>query len=193
MIAISPTVYLRALAGFIVACSLSDQSSFAQQTSKGLLTDFVKQTNKDDQLLYATSRDWFIKCTSRKVAKQSRCELESTFANVDEDLARRFSIQIVLTGKQTPPLAIVRTPLDLHLSKGVELRVGKSRVGKLTYRSCHSNGCVVPFSLVGQVSRRFIQGTRATLVFYDLKAKEQRMDLSLLGIANALRKARGFF
>ena len=117
----------------------------------------------------------------------------SAFANADEDLARRFSVQVVLTGKKTPPLAIVRTPLDLHLSKGVELRVDKSLVGNLTYRSGHSNGLVVPFSIGGQIRRRFIQGSRATLVFYDLKGKEQRMDLSLLGIANALRMARGFF
>ena len=180
------------LAGAAVALVLTGTSGAAQQVSDGMLASMVQQANKGDLLRYSQARDWFIRCTTDGVSKKSRCELESTFSNTDKNLAKRFSIQIILTGKKTPPLAVIRSPLDLHLSKGVELRVGKSLVGKLTYRSCHSSGCVVPFSLVGQVNRRFVRGTKATLVFFDLKGGEQRMDLSLLGISNALKSAREF-
>ena len=180
------------LAGAAVALVLTGTSGAAQQVSDGMLASMVQQANKGDLLRYSQARDWFIRCTTGGVSKKSRCELESTFSNTDKNLAKRFSIQIILTGKKTPPLAVIRSPLDLHLSKGVELRVGKSLVGKLTYRSCHSSGCVVPFSLVGQVNRRFVRGTKATLVFFDLKGGEQRMDLSLLGISNALKSAREF-
>lgn len=179
--------------GTFLALVLLTPSASSQQSSTGLLTAFVSQSNQGDRLVYDAARDWFIKCSTSNEGKNRRCELETDLSNTDNERVVDFSIQIIVTGKKTPPLAIVRTPLDLHLAKGVELRVGKGLVGKLTYRSCHSTGCVVPFSMVGQVSRRFLRGNRARFVFFDLKGKKQQLELSLLGISSALKRARNFF
>ena len=184
---------VKSLPAALVTLLLTTPTAFGQNVSNQLLTDLAKQDSEGEQLVYEQSRDWFIKCTSSASGKKRRCELESPFSNDDATLAKTFSAQIILTGAKTPPLIIVRTPLDLHLSKGVELRVGKSLVGKLTYRSCHSSGCVVPFSMDGQVNRRFLRGSKASFTFFDLKGKAQRLELSLLGISRAIKRARDFF
>lgn len=98
-----------------------------------------------------------------------------------------------MTNQSTPPLVIVRTPLDFHLSKGVEMRVDKIFVGRLTYRSCHKVGCVVPFSMVGSVNQRMLAGFNATFEFQDLQGEKPTASVSLLGISSALKTARGFF
>ena len=184
---------VKSLPAALVALSLTAPAAMGQNVPSQLLTDLATQDSQGEQLVYEQSRDWFIKCASSDSGKKRRCELESPLSNDDTALAKAFSAQIILTGAKTPPLVIVRTPLDLHLSKGVELRVGKSLVGKLTYRSCHGSGCVVPFSMVGQVNRRFLRGSKASFTFFDLKGKAQRLELSLLGISKALRTARDFF
>ena len=89
-------------------------------------------------------------------------------------------------------IGFVETPLDLLISRGVEFTIDKSRVGKLTFRSCHSHGCVVPFNLKGSIGRRLSRGIGARFVFRDMKDAKETIDFSLKGISNALRVARNF-
>lgn len=182
---------VKAIALATAVLILATQAAGAQQ-SAGFLTDLATSTDTKDRLFYHKVRDWFVNCTYTHSSETGRCELESSLSSLDEKLAKMFRIQIVISDRKAPPLAILRTPLDLHLSKGVDMRVGKSLVGKLTYRSCHTSGCIVPFSMIGQINRRLIRGTRATFEFHQLRGKQIRLELSLLGISAALKAARNF-
>lgn len=172
---------------------LLSQFSFAQQSDVTLLTRLVVQLNKNDRVFYHQTKDWFVKCDYKEVQDSRRCELSTPVIEDDEAEKVPFSISLIMTGKSDPPLAVIRTPLDFHLSKGVEMRVDKSLVGKLSYRSCHQTGCVVPFSMIGSINRRMLAGSNAAFEFQDLLGKKETAQFSLLGITNALRISRGFF
>ena len=80
---------------------------------------------------------------------------------------------------------ILETPLDLLLSKGIEMRFDGSSPLTLSYRSCHASGCVVPFRLDEPMKRRFTRGSRLVARVYDLQAAPIDIEFSLIGFTAA--------
>jgi len=88
------------------------------------------------------------------------------------------------------PIFTVLTPLDLLVAKGVELRVDDGPPLRLAYRSCHVQGCLVPFRLDAAMAGRFRRGAGLRLRLFALDGTPVDLDASLLGFTAALDAAR---
>ncbi|MGJ8573108.1 MAG: invasion associated locus B family protein [Hoeflea sp.] len=86
-------------------------------------------------------------------------------------------------------LFAVETPLDLLLSKGIEMRVDSGPLMRLAFRSCHRDGCLAPFSMSPEIGRRFRKGHALAIRVFDLNAKPVEVRLSLQGFTAAGNRA----
>lgn len=174
-------------------CLLEGSITHAQELANQLITTTINHEPTTDVVLYHQSKDWFVKCDYVELKDFRRCEISTIQVRNDKQARRRFHFKIVLDGEKNKPLAIIQTPLEFLLSKGVDFKIDNSAIGKLTYRSCHQTGCVVPFSMAGSVDTRIRNGLKTHFTFYTLDGDKQTAEFSLLGITNALRVARNFF
>jgi invasion protein IalB len=168
------------------------QISAAQNASMTLVTQQVLPAGQGDRVFYHQSRDWFVKCDYQAEADISQCELATLMVPQEKGQGLAFGLTIVMSCRDTPPVAIVRTPLNLLLSSGVAMKVDQRPVGKLAYRSCNQGGCIVPFSLQGSVLAALMKGANVEFEFSDLSESTQTARFSLLGIAKALSLATDF-
>lgn len=162
----------------------------AQQRSQ-LLTEINLDAVSRDQVLYATFSDWYLKCNFQNEQQVKRCEL-TTLALKREDQVLPFTLKVVVTDKAKISLAYVETPLDLLIPKGAEFKIDKNKIGKLTFRSCHQRGCIMPFSMSKSINRRMLGGTKARFIFQDLKNRKLVTSFSLIGITQAITTAKRF-
>jgi invasion protein IalB len=179
---------------FIAICliSASPQISLAQNAPNTPVIQQMLPAHSGDRVFYHQSRDWFVKCDYQAKSNTRQCELETLMAPSEKGPGLSFGLNIITGGKNTAPVAIVRTPLNLLLSSGVAMKVDHSPIGKLAFRSCNERGCIVPFSLKGSVLTSLIKGAAVQFEFRDLSDKSHTAKFSLLGIANALKVARSF-
>lgn len=191
--ALRPASLLRnSISRSLIAACLSAAhpgASLAQNGAMELVTRQVLQENRGDSSFYHQSKDWFVKCDYQVKSDSRRCELTTLMVPPEKGQGLAVALTLVTGGKDTPPVAIVRTPLNLLLSSGVVMKVDQRPVGKLTYRSCNERGCTVPFSLKGSVLDSLVKGTKVEFDLQDLSENTQTVAFSLLGIAKALRAA----
>ena len=164
-------------------------ASLAQDGAVELVTRQVLQENRGDSSFYHQSKDWFVKCDYQVKSDSRRCELTTLMVPPKKGQGLAVALTIVTGGKDTPPVVIVRTPLNLLLSSGVVMKVDQRPVGKLAYRSCNERGCIVPFSLKGTVLDSLVKGAEVEFDLQDLSENTQTVTFSLLGIAKAFRAA----
>ena len=168
------------------------QTSVSQNVDATLLTQLAPPENQGDLVLYHRSKDWFLKCDYQAKQDIRRCELTTSPLGEHEETKKPYSLIIVTTNAGGPPLVVIRTPLNLHLTKGVSMNVDQRSIGKLSYRSCDRRGCTVPFSMTGATSKRMLQGTKVSFEFHDLSGETQTASFSLIGIASVLKVVEKF-
>lgn len=139
----------------------------------------------------ANHRDWTVKC-SHKDGAQKKCNL-TTPIDVDDKVPANFA-KITLTGvvnsKVKTPTFYFTTPLGLLMPKGAAILVNKSKLGLLAFRSCHPNGCLVPFQLTKSLENRLRRGNELSLVLHTLDGKANNVRFSLMGFTNAINDAK---
>lgn len=180
----------RLLPLIVTVCSAAWFAPFAQaDDNKSLITDFVHENARGDIIEYASFKDWFLNCRTTKSSAKSRCELTTPIV-IERDNAHipsEISIKLVFENKNNDGIAIIQTPLELLLSKGINLEIDQNKLGKLTYRSCHAAGCLAPFSVSGRIKRAMLNGLSAELKVYDLQGQAKQTKFSLLGISSAIQ------
>ena len=176
----------------VAVCCAAWFAPFAKaDDNKSLITDFVHENSRGDIIEYASFKDWFLNCRTTKSSAKSRCEL-TTPVIIERDNAQNpseISLKLVFENKNIDGIAIIQTPLELLLSKGIELEIDRRKLGKLTYRSCHKTGCLAPFSVSGNTRRAMLNGLSAELTVYDLQGRAKQSKFSLLGISSAIQHA----
>lgn len=178
---------------FIVIYFAFVSTGAAQQPSSPLLTHLVSQNSVDDQIEYANFKDWFVQCTVSAKSDVKRCELTTNQVAPENNQAiAPISLKVVFEGKNKPGIVLLQTPLDLLLSKGVDLEIDRKKIGKLSYRSCHTDGCLIPFSASGSVNRAMLRGLSAKFTVFNLEGKAFNSTFSLAGISSATKFADGF-
>lgn len=165
--------------------------SFAQGPGSHLLTQAVKVGSQGDVLEYAIFKDWSVECRTSGTSDESRCEMNTPvlIETIDKKISSAVSIKLIFEKANKPAIAVIQTPLELLLSKGIELEIDSRKLGKLTYRSCHATGCLAPFSVSGGIRRAMLNGLSAKLALYNLEGDAKKYQFSLLGISNAVRYA----
>lgn len=122
--------------------------------------------------------DWTVACEG------ASCRM---FLHASADTAGR-QVAVELAGERVPggdPLFLLRTPLDLLVAQGAELRFAGTQPLRLAYRSCHSSGCLLPFRLDAALTERFRRARSVTLRLFDLEAQPIDIELSLIGFSAA--------
>ena len=194
--ALRPASLLRnSISRSLIAACLSAAhpgASLAQDGAVELVTRQVLQENRGDSSFYHQSKDWFVKCDYQVKSDNRRCQLTTLMVSPEIGQGLAVTLSILTGGRDTPPVAIVRTPLNLILSSGVVMKVDQRPVGTLTYRSCNERGCVVPFSLKGSVHDSLVKGTKVEFDLQDLSENTQTATFSLLGIAKAFTLAKKY-
>jgi invasion protein IalB len=70
------------------------------------------------------------------------------------------------------------------------MRVDQGSEAELAYRSCHAQGCVVPFRLTPALEKSFGRGTQINLRLYEVDGSTIDVKLSLIGFVAASQTMR---
>jgi len=153
----------------------------------GVLTDGAQATKQ--QTFIEPFEDWQVICDEAPDSKSS-CSMAISGKTTDAD-GRLVGIRLSQLPVKTRSDALfaIETPLDLLLSKGIEMRVDGGPVMRLAFRSCHSDGCLAPFSMISTIARRFRKGDALDIRVFDLNARPIEVRLSLQGFSAAGRRA----
>lgn len=148
-----------------------------------LTANAASQPSSDDVFSIASHQSWQVVCDGD--ATQSRCHLSAAGKPVGEQ-PKPIAMFLSSVRQDDGSLVLVlETPLDLLVSKGIELRVDGGQPLLLSYRSCHMSGCVAPFRLDDRIRRSFTKGTRLIARVYDLQARPIDVEFSLMGFTDA--------
>lgn len=151
----------------------------------------IAQTNGDAQTgtqIHAQAKDWYLMCNEAAPPQGQRCAL-STPQMIEGQTEPQFSLSIVLTSLKKTPLVYLQTPHDLLIPKGADIKIDGSHLGKLSFRSCHQSGCLVPFSMTPGIRKRLLRGGKAQFEFSTLDGSKLSADFSLFGLTKSLSTA----
>lgn len=157
--------------------------------AQALLTDVVgsEPPPTDSERRISLFDDWQVVCDS--TGDDETCRMSTTGA-ADAASGRTITVQLVSeTADASTPLFFFLTPLDLLIAKGAEMRIDGGRNLKLAYRSCHIQGCVIPFRLSSALKRSFQRGTKISLRLHEIGGASIDLELSLRGFIAASRAA----
>lgn len=146
-------------------------------------------------MLIEQFRDWQVACPNPKVStsNQGSCIMEPTQSAYKggAGLRRLFGRMISVPGKADAVLVfVINTKLGLLLSKGITLQIDKRHPQKLAFRSCHADGCIIPFQLSKQLRIALRRGRTLKLSLTDSEGNRERATISLLGFTKSLTALR---
>ena len=128
--------------------------------------------------------DWQVTCN--RVDDSQTCGMTATgAAQTPDGRTIRVGLSQLRITREGKALFAVETPLDLLLSKGIEMRVDGGPLMRLAYRSCHADGCLAPFSMNSGLALQFRKGNQLELRIFDLQGKPVDVRFSLLGFTAA--------
>jgi len=169
------------------AALLSLASVTSASAQSGLLTATAPVT--ETQTSVEPFEDWQVIC-DQLLDNKATCSMAISGAARAPN-GRTVGIRLSQLPVKTKSNAVfaVETPLDLLLSKGIEMRVDGGPLMRLAFRSCHNDGCLAPFSMNSEMARRFRKGQALDVRLFDLNAKPVEVRLSLQGFTAAGRRA----
>lgn len=175
----------------LAAIVSSSIPSFAQNTP--LLIESVEpdqSTSGPTGKYYTHHQDWSLECL-RDSASSNQCQM-TAFGNLSLKDSPVISVKLtgIFSSSGKRPVFYFALPLGLMLSNGAALSIDKRVLGKLAYRSCHTDGCIVPFSLNSAMRNRLKRGTKAVLTVSDLAGKKHPVTFSLLGFSKTLNEVQ---
>ncbi len=148
-----------------------------------LTANAASQPSSDDVFAIASHQAWQVVCEGGPTGKS--CHL-SAAGKAGSEIEKPLTMFLSTVRQDDGSLVLVlETPLDLLVSKGIELRVDGGQPLLLSYRSCHMSGCVAPFRLDDRIRRSFTRGTRLVARVYDLQARPIDVEFSLMGFTDA--------
>lgn len=123
-----------------------------------------------------TFGDWLAEC--ERSGGERNCRISTAAATTGAAPALRLT-----SGAADPAgrVFVLLTPLDLLLPRGIEMRIDGGSPLRLAYRSCHAQGCVVPFRADAGLERRLRPGARLGIRLFDLQGNAADVELSLIG------------
>lgn len=152
---------------------------------QGLLTQAGGGQTSGGGLSVRQFEDWQTVCDSRKGPPMCRV---STIAQGD-GLSVEIGADIAQDAGDAVPIFTMLTPLDLLVAKGIEMRIDGGAPNRLAYRSCHLQGCLVPFRLDDAMAGRFRRGAELDLRLFQLDGSPVNLTASLLGFIAAMEAA----
>lgn len=151
--------------------------------SEELLTEIVGQPSPDSERRITLAGDWQVDC-ERTGGKES-CRM-STNGSGKSASGRMVTVQLASASAEVSNgLFFFLTPLDLLVAEGARMRVDQGGEAKLAYRSCHAQGCVIPFRLSAALEKSFGRGTKINLRLYEIDGSTIDVKLSLIGFVAA--------
>lgn len=98
--------------------------------------------------------------------------------------------------KKQTTIAIIKTPIDVLLAKGLTLKVDKLKSFRITYRSCHieqksfnriaTGNCIAPFIITRKMKNLLKKGQALRIQSHSLSGKIQTSRVSLKGFIRTL-------
>lgn len=175
------------LAFAIAIASGAIAPSISGTEAQELLTDIVgtelPAANSERRITLAD--DWQVVCD--RTGDQETCRM-STTGSAEAASGRTITVQLVSEAAEASDrLFFFLTPLDLLVARGAEMRIDDGPIRKLAYRSCHLQGCVIPFRLSSALESSLRRGTKVRLRLHEIDGSAVDVELSLLGFIAAGR------
>ena len=171
----------------VIAAVLSLAYATSAHAQSGLLTAAPQAT--DMQTSVEPFEDWQVTCDQVSDSKSTCSMAVSGTAKTANGRTVGIRVSQLPVKNKSNALFAVETPLDLLLSKGIEMRIDGGPLMRLAFRSCHSDGCLAPFSLSSKIARQFQSGQALSIRVFDLNGEPVEVRLSLLGFTAAGRRA----
>ena len=149
----------------------------------------AKPENAGEVRTVTVAGDWQVQCNES--AGSTNCRM-STVGSATNAAGGAVTVQLASEARDGGgQLFFFLTPLDLLVARGVEMRIDGGGAQKLAYRSCHVQGCVIPFRLSGGLENRFRRGSKLALRLFDIDGKPLDIEMSLIGFIAARRAMEG--
>lgn len=132
---------------------------------------------------------WQVICNQEPDRKSSCSMSISGMASAPSGRTVGIRLSQLPVKNKSNALFAIETPLDLLLSKGIEMRVDEGPLMRLAFRSCHKDGCLAPFSMNAEISSRFRKGQALDIRLFELDGKPVEVRLSLHGFTAAGNRA----
>lgn len=114
-------------------------------------------------------------------------ELCFIYQRVRRDGRAAANVTIGYKGGRKTPIAVINMPLaSALLPDGLRIETDKGVVGWAPFRFCDKRGCHVEMDLDPLLLRSMKAGAKAWLIVRDLKGRQTRLPLSLLGFTAGL-------
>ena len=156
--------------------------------SEELLTQIVGQPSPDSERRITLAGDWQVDC--ERTGGEESCRMSTNGSGKSAD-GRVMTVQLASASADVSNgLFFFLTPLDLLVAQGARMRVDQGSEAKLAYRSCHAQGCVVPFRLTSTLEKSFGRGTQINLRLYEIDGSTIDVKLSLIGFVAASQTMR---
>lgn len=184
-------IYFKTFLLLLASASVSASATIAHAAPSLLIESLRKPQAVVAATIAENFNDWQITCPNPalKTPSTDPCTMQpngAVFSQSDKIL-RLYGRMITVQGKQVP-VFIVQTSLDLLLSNGVSFKIDGRKPIKLAFRSCHADGCIIPFRMSGQIKSALQRGAKLSISVQTLDAKIEQVSLSLSGFTKALQK-----
>lgn len=182
----------------IVICLLVVQTSAQAQSlpaSPLLIESLRPQVQPEPEKLSEVFTDWVVTCPNPALADTNttvspRCTMQPQASAYEgaANIKRLYAQMIAVNNNEAQvPVFVLETQLDLLLPEGILFQIDAGKPQKLAYRSCHADGCIVPFRLTSQMRAALRRGTNLKLTFKTLEGATGQVTISLLGFTRALQ------
>lgn len=160
-----------------------------------LIENLRPQMPPEPEKLSETFTNWVVICPNpaladAKNAVAPRCIMQPQASAYEgaANIKRLFGQMIAVDRRKAQvPVFVLETQLGLLLPEGISFQVDARKPQKLAYRSCHADGCIVPFRLTSQMRTALRPGTSLKLTFKTIEGTTGRVTISLLGFTKALQ------
>lgn len=142
------------------------------------------KAENQQQTLSLTTSGWQSRCVAKDRKAPLECVVESyaVLSNNDQRLTD-FSIRVADAKAQ--PVMMVRIPLEVSLSAGINLKVDEGKTFSYPLQTCNNNGCFIGNVFDKDLLTAMIKGQNIVVSFKDTAQNDIRLTLPLNGFSNA--------
>lgn len=138
------------------------------------------------QTLELKTSGWQSKCVARDRQAPLECVIEAS-AVLSNNGQRLTDFSIRIPDAKAQPLMLVRVPLEVALTAGLNLKVDDGKTFSYPLQTCNNDGCFVGEAIDKDQLAAMIKGANVEVSFKDTAQNDIRLKLPLKGSGDAYK------
>lgn len=143
----------------------------------------------NQQTLQMTTSGWQTRCGAKDRKAPLECVVEAS-AVLNNNGQRLTDFSVRIPDAKAAPVMMVRVPLEVQLTAGVNLKVDEGKVFSYPLQTCNNNGCFLGNPLDQDLLAAMIKGKNIVVSFKDTVQNDIRLTLPLDGFGDAFNAVK---